>query len=338
MSRWFRHYAGMMRDDKLVRVALRSKQSIERVIWVWGAILESAAEINDNGKYDLDAGEVAYFLRSDEADISSILSALADAGRVVDGVVVNWSARQFQSDRSAPRQAAYRERKRSQGGDADNALASGDVTTSSPSQQGDSPELELDTELEAEAKNQEQVPSLRSGALPSNSSSEESKVSALKNARAREIIECFELRFWPAYPKRDGANPKTPAQKAFIAAVKSGAKPEDIIAGAERYRSGLRGKGQEGTVYVAQAVTWLHQSRWKDYPEAQAADAASEAKAGFWAAPDSLELDAWDEHSLSTRGRRYPRDKRNGWTVPSRWPPNYQPRGSPQPTGSAAQN
>ena len=28
MSRWFRHFdAGMMRDDKLVRVAIRSKQN-----------------------------------------------------------------------------------------------------------------------------------------------------------------------------------------------------------------------------------------------------------------------------------------------------------------------
>jgi hypothetical protein len=36
MSRWFRHYAGMMRDDKLVRVAIRSGQTIERVVWVYG--------------------------------------------------------------------------------------------------------------------------------------------------------------------------------------------------------------------------------------------------------------------------------------------------------------
>jgi hypothetical protein len=67
MSRWFRHYAGMMRDDKLVRVAIRSKQTIERVVWVYGAILESAAELDDEGRYDLAADEAAYFLRADEA-------------------------------------------------------------------------------------------------------------------------------------------------------------------------------------------------------------------------------------------------------------------------------
>lgn len=112
MSRWFRHYAGMMRDEKLVRVAIKSKQPIERVLWVWGAALESAAEIDENGRFDLDPAEIAYFLRADESDIDAVLVALADAGRLADGSVVNWGDRQFSSDRSKERQAAYRERKR----------------------------------------------------------------------------------------------------------------------------------------------------------------------------------------------------------------------------------
>lgn len=114
MSRWFRHYAGMMRDEKLVRVAIKSKQPVERVLWVWGAILESASEIDDNGSFDLDPAEVAYFLRTDESDVDAILDALTGAGRLADGCVVNWGDRQFSSDRSKERQAAYRERKRAQ--------------------------------------------------------------------------------------------------------------------------------------------------------------------------------------------------------------------------------
>ena len=112
MSRWFRHYAGMMRDEKLVRVAIKSKQPIERVLWVWGAILESASEIDDNGRFDLDPAEVAYFLRTDESDVDAVLAALECAGRLADSCVVNWGDRQFSSDRSKERQAAYRERKR----------------------------------------------------------------------------------------------------------------------------------------------------------------------------------------------------------------------------------
>jgi hypothetical protein len=103
MSRWFRHYAGMMRDDKLVRVAIRSKQTIERVVWVWGAILESAAEIDDGGRYDIDAGEIAYFLRTDENDVQAVLTGLEDAGRIGSGAVVKWSTHQRQRQRKKQR-------------------------------------------------------------------------------------------------------------------------------------------------------------------------------------------------------------------------------------------
>jgi hypothetical protein len=116
MSRWFRHYSGMMRDEKLVAVAVKAKQPVERVLWVWGAILESAAEINDNGKYEVDAGEIAYFLRANGDDIAAILDGLSSAERVASGVVVKWSNRQFSSDVSASRQAAYRERQKQKNG------------------------------------------------------------------------------------------------------------------------------------------------------------------------------------------------------------------------------
>lgn len=148
MSRWFRHYAGMMRDDKLVRVAIRSKQTIERVVWVWGAILESAAEIDDAGRYDFDAAEAAYFLRADEADIHAIENGLADAGRVAAGCVVKWGDRQFKSDRSAARQADYRERKRAQVGGSDDQQKVNDARVTSLSRHGDAPETESETELE----------------------------------------------------------------------------------------------------------------------------------------------------------------------------------------------
>lgn len=150
MSRWFRHYAGMMRDDKLVRAALRTKQPIERVVWVWGAILESAAEIDDAGRYDFDAAEVAYFLRAEEADIGAIEAALADAGHLASGFVVKWRDRQFQSDRSATRQAAYRQRKRGSDSGPDNLKTSRDVTVTSPSQPSDAPEsIDIDREDDA---------------------------------------------------------------------------------------------------------------------------------------------------------------------------------------------
>lgn len=147
MSRWFRHYAGMMRDDKLVRVALKCGQSIERVLWIWGAILESAAEIDDNGRYDVDATEIAYFLRASEDDVGAILAALGAAGRVADSVVVHWGDRQFQSDRSKARVAAHRERKRAENRDCEGDAPSrnGDVTLQK--RHGNSPETETETDI-----------------------------------------------------------------------------------------------------------------------------------------------------------------------------------------------
>jgi hypothetical protein len=108
MSRWFRHYAGMMRDDKLVRVSLKCKQPVERVLWIWGAILESAAELNADGRFSIEPAEVARFLDCDIKAIRSIIKALDNASHTNDGKIVRWNNRQFKSDRSAERVAKHR--------------------------------------------------------------------------------------------------------------------------------------------------------------------------------------------------------------------------------------
>jgi hypothetical protein len=159
----------MMRDDKLVRVAIRSGQTIERVVWIYGAILESAAEIDEDGKYDFDAAEAAYFLRSSEADVVSVVDALQGAGRICDGAVVNWGDRQFKSDRSAERQARYRERKKhadapsGQENEADHVPADAQIT--SLSRHGDAPETETETETETDSSDAK-ASSLRPWACP----------------------------------------------------------------------------------------------------------------------------------------------------------------------------
>lgn len=168
MSRWFRHYAGMMRDEKLVRVAIKSKQSIERVLWVWGAVLESAAEIDDNGKYDLDPAEVAYFLRADEDDVVGILSGLAQQGHISEGAVVRWGDRQFTSDKSAERQRRYRERQKT-GADRvqehgnEVGGGTGNAPVATPSRHGDVTVTAQETETETETEELEAKASSGSG-------------------------------------------------------------------------------------------------------------------------------------------------------------------------------
>lgn len=140
MSRWFRHYAGMMRDDKLVRASLRCKQSIERVVWVYGAVLESAAEHDEEGRYEVDVAEIAYFLRCKPAAIEAVLAALQELGRIDGERVTAWSKRQFKSDRSNDRVATHRANRKQSGN------VTGNVTSAIPKRDGNSPETETETE------------------------------------------------------------------------------------------------------------------------------------------------------------------------------------------------
>lgn len=91
MSRWFRHYGGLARDEKLVSVAVKSRQPVERVIWVWTAILESASEIDDAGVFSLDAGEAAYHLHCAQDDIESILDVLRSDCLLDGETVIEWN-------------------------------------------------------------------------------------------------------------------------------------------------------------------------------------------------------------------------------------------------------
>jgi hypothetical protein len=214
MSRWFRHYSGMMRDEKLVSVAVKSKQPVERIIWVYGAILESAAEVNDDGRYCFDAAEAAYFLRADEADILAIIEALTVANRLADGAVVKWSDRQFQSDKSATRQAAYRGRKRNQDSDGDNRRQDGD------GQQQDSdggvtvrdggvtpPDTDTDTEEKKEEPNgsskEKRGTRLPDDFYPDATAQELAEKLKLTASESQEAFENF-LDYWRSVPGAKG--------------------------------------------------------------------------------------------------------------------------------------
>lgn len=87
-----------------------------------------------------------------------------------------------------------------------------------------------------------------------------------ESIRAREAARFFDEQFWPAFPKRDGSNPKEPAKKKFMAAVVSGENPEEILAGAIRLEQDLRRQGALLSKFVPQCVTWINQRRWKDDP------------------------------------------------------------------------
>lgn len=148
----------MMRDEKLVGVAVRSKQPIERVLWVWGAILESASEINDEGRFELDVAEVAYFLRADEVDICAITGGLEAAERLASSRVVKWNNRQYVSDKSVARQAAFRERQKGvKSSGSDNLSGISDVTPPSRDVAVTAQDTDTDTDTEIRKKEPKKV-------------------------------------------------------------------------------------------------------------------------------------------------------------------------------------
>jgi hypothetical protein len=130
----------------------------------------------------------------------------------------------------------------------------------------------------------------------------------------RPTTNFYFLKFWEAYPRRKGSNPKGPAEKLFDAAVKSGVPPDAIVAAV---RAGIGfDRDKIGTEYIPQAVKWLRDRRWQD----DGAEVPSGNVPGFYAAFGSKQLDAWDK----TKPGGYPRDKAGGWRFPSEWPPGHK--------------
>lgn len=149
-------------------------------------------------------------------------------------------------------------------------------------------------------------------------------ISSLKEKRREDSptvpkgtrIDRFE-EFRAAYPPRNVRFQATPARKRWLEALKRGANPEQIIAGAKSYAAEQARIGKAGTEFVKTAEVWLRNQLWNDYqPEPGPAE-------GKPAGPDSylvsLSEDDWRVHL-----RRY---VTNGgqWLLGQRTPPPDHP-------------
>lgn len=150
------------------------------------------------------------------------------------------------------------------------------------------------------------------------------------NVAPQQTADDFE-EFWKAYPKRGSAsNPKKPAKDKFERAVKAGADPKVIIAAARRFHEIERKAGRAGTEKVAQAVTWLSQQRWNDYP-APIADVPLELTHGcklpngVYVKADTPEWEAWSRYLRQQGKPTPPTDKQGGWRFEALWPPVNRP-------------
>lgn len=143
MSRWFRHYAGMMADPKFGGVARFCKRSRAEVLFVWGCLLETASEY-DSAVYSWDADAMAELLGIETEQAQAIHDGLVAKGLLEGGRIASWDKRQFKSDDSAERVRAHRQRQKTetkQQPNADVTARNGDVTP---------PETETDTDSETD--------------------------------------------------------------------------------------------------------------------------------------------------------------------------------------------
>jgi len=149
----------------------------------------------------------------------------------------------------------------------------------------------------------------------------EEEEESLSVADAPRVSATFE-DFWQTYPRRDGPNPRKPAEAKFNALVKTGVDPAIMVAGAKQLAIDEANRGNIGTRYIPQAVTWLTQQRWSDH--AAIAFASDRADDGLIEVVDELQLQAWDDYGRQVTGKAYPRNRRGGWRFPSKWPPGYE--------------
>jgi hypothetical protein len=118
----------------------------------------------------------------------------------------------------------------------------------------------------------EAAPEAREGsrALAPESERESDPEHGSRTAAARAFDQ-----FWRAYPRRDGANPRQPAERRFLELVRSGIDPALMVAAARRLAAELAANNTAGTRFVPQALTFLAQQRFADGVAPAAAEPAS---------------------------------------------------------------
>ena len=129
--------------------------------------------------------------------------------------------------------------------------------------------------------------------------------------------------FWQAYPRREGPNPRKPAEQRFNSLVKSGVDPQMLIDEARGLCEAERKRGNIGTRFIPQAITWLNQQRWSDHAAVammQLLEASERASSKVHVKADTPQWRAWAQHL----GREPPQDRHFGWSFDSEWPPGHE--------------
>jgi hypothetical protein len=132
---WFRWHHGTVTDPKFALVARRAGASLPDVLAVWSYLLETASASDERGTFtevDCEAWDCLFGFPATETRTADIMAAMKDRGLIGDGVVVKWEKRQPKrerdTDNSADRTRAYRERHKQQGETEQNHVTPCDAT------------------------------------------------------------------------------------------------------------------------------------------------------------------------------------------------------------------
>lgn len=292
MSRWFRLYDDLINDPKILKLP-------EATRWQWVAVLCIASK---NGGDLPSLEDMAIQLRVTTARATEIITALVKAGlldKTETGFAPhNWQGRQYKSDVSTERVKRFRNGRRNVSETANET----DGETFQKRHQN----TETETETEAET---------------------DSKANALGAHAPRERATDRFAEFWSAYPRRDGPNPRKPAEQRFSSLVKAGVDPGMMIEAAKKLAVDEAARGNVGTRFIPQAVTWLNQQRWADHAAVaaqQQAEAEEHLASRVHVKADTPQWRAWASHF----GKQPPQDRNFGWYFDSEWPPGHVPKGA----------
>lgn len=226
MTRWYRAYEGTVTDEKLAEVSIIAGCSRSVVIASWHAILENATSVNDNGNIETGPRRVAAALCEPVAIMEKVFSGLEEVGMLLNGGVTAWKRRQFESDSSTGRSRKHRQQQ-----------CNGDETLQTVSG----------------------TPSERPPMYMSSSSDSEVEERGSEEETRQETSKKTFAAWYAAFPRHQG---RGAAEKAYKTALKK-AKPEDLLAAAQRFSTLRRGEDPQFTPLPA---TWLNAERWLDEP------------------------------------------------------------------------
>lgn len=225
---WFRMYSEFATDAKVQSMS----EAMQRRLMMLFCLRCSDVTVT------LSDEELAFQLRISDEDLASTKALFLKKGFIDDTwEITNWDKRQFASDSSAERTAAYRARKKAEKNQRET------------SQKRHSDALDTDTDTDTD----------------------KSKSNPTAKNRGDGYTPEFEDA-WTAYPSRPGSSKKE-AFKAWTARLNAGAAVSEIAAGVSRYAAYVAALQTEPQ-FIKHAATFFgpdehYKSNWVVAPQAR---------------------------------------------------------------------